>query len=80
MSHAPQVATPSTTPSTVIDQEGNRHRFVEITPISKHRPAAQEGVQQGLQEGVAQLDLVVLPLETLKNLQTQITEEFNDRE
>ena len=51
MSHTSQVATPSTTPSVVIDQEGNHHRFIEVTPISIRRLAAQEGVQEGLQEG-----------------------------
>ena len=76
ISHAPQVATLSTVLSAIIDQEGNQHRFVEITPISIRRPVAHEGVQ----EGVAQLDLAVLPAETLKTLHTQITEEFNDRE
>ena len=76
MSHAPQVDTPSTTLSTIIDQEGNRHRFVEITAISIRRPAAQEGVQ----EGSVQLDLAVLLAETLRTLHTQISEEFNDRE
>lgn len=76
MSHTPQVATPSTAPSSVIDLEGNQHRFVEVTPISICIPTAQEG----LQEGAAQLDLVVLPSKTLKTLQAQITEEFNDRE
>lgn len=61
MSHAPQVATPSTTPGAVMNQEGNRHRFVEVTLISVHRLVAQEGVQKGFQEGVAQLDLAALP-------------------
>ena len=76
MSHVPHVAISSTTPSAVIDPEGNWHRFIIVIPISIHRPTMQEG----LQEDVAQLDLVVLPLETLKTLQGQITEEFNDRE
>ena len=71
-----RVDTPSTTPNAIIDQEGNQHRFVEIMPISICRLAAQEGVQ----EGVAQLDLAMLPAETLRTLHTQITEEFNDRE
>ena len=49
---------------------------MEVTLISIRRPATPEG----LQEGVVQLDLVVLPSETLKTLQEKITEEFNDRE
>lgn len=36
VSHAPQMATSSTTPSVVIDQEGNQHRIVTITPVSIH--------------------------------------------
>jgi hypothetical protein len=39
MSHTSQVATLSTTPSAVINQEGNRQRFVEVTSISIPRPA-----------------------------------------
>lgn len=76
MSHVPQVAISSTTPSAVIDPEGNWHKFVAVMPISICKPTAQEGSQ----EDTAQLDLVVLPSETLKTLQVQITEEFNDRE
>ena len=76
VSHATQVATPSTTPSAVIDLEGNRHRSIAVTPISIRQPS----VQEGLQEGVVQLDLAALPSETLRTLQVQITEEFNDRE
>ena len=76
MSHAPQVATPSTAPSAVIDPEGNRYRLVAVTQISIYRLTAQEG----LQEEAAQLDLVALPLETLRTLQAWIAEEFNDRE
>ena len=37
-------------------------------------------MQEGLPEGATQLDLVVLPLETLRTLHEQIVEEFNDRE
>ena len=37
VSHAPQVATSSTTPSAVIDPKGNRHRLVAVTPISIYR-------------------------------------------
>ena len=76
MSHAPQVATPSTTTRTVIDPEGNWHRLIAVTPTSIYRLTAQEG----LQEEAVQLDLVALPSETLRTLQAQITEEFNDRE
>ena len=64
MSHAPQMVTPSTAPSVVIDPEGNRQRFVEVMPISICKPT----VQEGLQEVVMQLDLVELPSETLKSL------------
>lgn len=53
MSHAPQAATLSIEPSTVIDQEGNQHRLIEVMLISIRRPTTQEGVQEGLQEGVA---------------------------
>ena len=34
MSHVPQVAISSTTPSAVIDPDGNRHKFVAVMPIS----------------------------------------------
>ena len=78
--HTPQVATPSTVQNVVMDPEGNRHRFILVTPISKWGPSAQEGMQKGLQKGVAQLDLAALPSETLRTLQVQITEEFNGRE
>ena len=37
MSHAPQVAISSTTPSAVIDPEGNKHRLIAVTPISIYR-------------------------------------------
>ena len=70
MSHAPHVATPYIALSVVIDQEGNRHRFIQVTPISIRRPAVQGEVQEGLQEGTVQLDLAMLPLETLRTLQT----------
>jgi len=53
VSHAPQVATPSTVQSTVMDPKGNRHRFVSVTPINICRPSVQEGA--------AQLDLAALP-------------------
>ena len=59
-----------------MDPEMNRHRFISVTPINICRPSAQEG----LQEGATQLDLVVLPLETLRTLQAQTIEEFNDKE
>ena len=64
MSHAPQVAIPSTTLTAVIDQEGNRHRLIEVMSISICRPTAPDK----LQEGVAHLDLVVMPSETLMTL------------
>ena len=76
VSHTPQVATPSTTPSAAIDPKGNHNRFITVTPITIRQPSAQEG----LQEGTAQLDLAMLPLETLRTLQAQIAEEFNDKE
>ena len=76
VSHAPQVATSSTTPSAVIDPKGNQHRFITVMPISIRQPSAQEG----LQEAAAQLDLAALPSETLRTLQAQIAEEFNDRQ
>lgn len=76
VSHAPQVATSFTTPSAIIDPEGNRHRFVAVTPISIRQPSAQEG----LLEGATQLDLAALPSETLRILQAQVAEEFNDKE
>ena len=37
-------------------------------------------MHEGLSEDVAQLDLAALPSETLRTLQAQITEEFNDKE
>ena len=40
VSHAPQVATPSTIQRVVMDPEGNRHKFVSC------RPSAQEGLQE----------------------------------
>ena len=64
ISHTPQVATSSIAPSTVIDLEVNWHRLVTVTLISIYGPTAQEG----LQEESAQLDLVALPLETLRTL------------
>lgn len=76
VSHAAQVATPSTIQSAVMDPKGNWHRFVLVTLISICRPSAREG----LQEGITQLDLAALPSETLRTLQAQIAEEFNDRE
>ena len=76
VSHAPDVAIPTSVQSIVLDPQGQWHRFISITPISICQPGAQEGVQ----EGAAQLDLVVLPLETLRTIYTQIVEEFNDRE
>ena len=73
--HTPQVATPSVVQSAVTDPKGTQNRFISVTLISICRPSAQEG----LQEGVAQLDLVALPSKTLITLQAQIIEEFNDR-
>lgn len=65
VSHTPQVATSSIAPSAVIHQKGNRHRVVTITLVSIHHRSALEG----LQEGVTQLDLAMLPSETLRTLQ-----------
>ena len=59
-----------------MDLEGTRHWFISVNLISICQPSAQEG----LQEDVVQLDLAVLPSETLRTLQAQIIEEFNDRE
>ena len=59
-----------------MDPEGTWHWFILVTPIIICQPSAQEG----LQEGVAQLDLAALPSETLRTLQAQIDEEFNERE
>ena len=48
MSHAPQVATPSTAPSAIIDPKGNRHRLIEGMPIRIHKQTTQEGLQEGV--------------------------------
>ena len=76
VSHTPQVTTPAPVHSAVLETQGNRHQFVSVTLINICQPNAQEG----LQEGAMQLELVVLPLETLRTLQAQIAEEFNDKE
>ena len=39
VSHAPQVGTPSTIQTTVMDPEGTRHGFISITPISICQPS-----------------------------------------
>ena len=44
VSHAQQVATPSTAASAAIDPEGNRHKFVTVKPISIRQPCVQEGL------------------------------------
>ena len=64
VSHAPPVTTPAPVYSAVLKTQGNRHRFVSVTMINICRPSAQGGVS----EGVVQLDLAVLPLETLRTL------------
>ena len=38
--HTPQVATPSTVQSAVVDLEGTRHQFISVTPISICQPSA----------------------------------------
>ena len=76
VSHTSHVATPTLVHTTVLETQGNRHQFILFSPINICRADAQEG----LQEGVMQLDLAALPSKTLKNIQAQIAEEFNDRE
>lgn len=76
ISHVPHVAIPTPVQSIVLDPRGHRHRFISITLISICRWDAQEGVQ----EGAAQLDLSALPSETLQTPQTQIAQEFNNKE
>lgn len=76
VNHAPQVANPSTVQSAVMDPEGTQHRFISVTLINICQPC----VQEGLQEGATQLDLAALPSKTLRTLQAQIVEEFNDKE
>lgn len=47
VSHAPQVATPTTIHSAVINLEGTWHIFISVTPTSICRAEAQEGLQEG---------------------------------
>ena len=59
-----------------MDPKGTWHRFILVTPINICQPS----VQEELQEGVVQLDLVALPSDTLRTLKVHIAEEFNERE
>ena len=76
VSHELHMATPTPIHSAILEPQGNRHQFIAVTLISICRVE----VQEGLQEGAMQLGLAGLPSETLKNLQMQIAEEFNERE